>query len=244
MELLLETFQWLTDAARWQLELRDAIPRRTAEHLWVSSVAMGIAALVTLPTASLLAHFRKAEAAASSVVNIGRAIPSFGLIVMFWLFASRAGISTQFWPLVLALVALAMPPMFTNTYAAIRSVDTEVVEAAQGMGMTAAQVIRSVEIPLAASVIAVGVRIAFVQVIATTAIGAIVTDGGGLGRYIVGGFAQGRAGWPMVLGGALVLAVMTLVVDRILHSVEYRLTVQSGALHPSPITEAVTGAAG
>lgn len=244
MELLVETAQWFSDAARWQLEHRDAIPRRTGEHLGVSSLAMAIAAVLTLPSAVVLAHLRKAEGVASSIVNIGRAIPSFGLIVMFWLLATRSGLSTQLWPLVLALVALAMPPMFTNTYAAIRAVDADIVEAGRGMGMTPGRVMRTIEIPLAAPVIAVGIRIAFVQVIATTAIGAIVTDGGGLGRYIVGGFAQGRAGWPMVLGGALVLAALTLVVDRVGHHLEGRLTAATGIQPPAAITEAASGAAG
>lgn len=224
VELLVDTAQWLSDPVRWQFDHRDAIPVRLGQHLTVSFVAMLIATTITLPLAVVLAHLRRAEALGSSLVNIGRAIPSFGLIVMFWLWATRVGVSTQFWPLVLALVALAMPPMFTNTYAAIRGVDQDVVEAARGVGMRPSMVIRKVELPLGSPVIAVGVRIAVVQVVATTAIGAIVTDGGGLGRYIVGGFAQGRSGWPMVLGGALLLAGLTLIVDRALYVAERRLT--------------------
>jgi osmoprotectant transport system permease protein len=164
------------------------IPFRTLQHLWVSLVATGLAIAIAVPPALYLSHHRRAEAAASAVVNIGRAIPSFGLIVLFWLLATRTGwVGTQFWPLVLALTALAMPPVFTNTYTAVRGVDAATVEAARGMGYTEGQVLRQIELPLASPVMLAGVRIAFLQVIATTAIGAIVTNGGGLGRFILSG---------------------------------------------------------
>ncbi|MEX2561846.1 MAG: ABC transporter permease [Nitriliruptoraceae bacterium] len=244
MELLVDTWQWLAEPARWQPTVRNGIPYRIGEHLWVSTVAMLIAAMASIPAAVMLAHYRRAEAWSSSVVNLGRAIPSFGLIVMFWLLASRSEISTQFWPLVAALIALAMPPMFTNSYTAIRSVDPEVLDAARGMGMTDAGIVRHIELPLAAPIIAVGIRLAYVQVIATTAIGAIVTDGGGLGRFIVGGFAQGRGGWPMVVAGAILLALVTLLVDRTLHFLEGRLVSAAGVGNTLAATEVATGAAG
>jgi hypothetical protein len=72
-------------------------------------------------------------------------------------------------------------------------------------------------------VILAGVRLAFVQVIATTAIGAIVTNGGGLGRFIVDGFATGRAGWPAVVAGALLLGALTLLAEGAMHLVQRRL---------------------
>ena len=162
------------------------------------------------------------------MVNLGRAIPSFGLIVLFWLLATRTGwVGTQFWPLVLALTALAMPPVFTNTYTAVREVDPATVEAARGMGYTESQVLRQVELPLASPVMMAGIRIAFLQVVATTAIGAIVTNGGGLGRYVVDGFARGVPGRPTVLAGALLLAGLTLICDAAFGGLE-RLVIPSG----------------
>ncbi|MEX2325081.1 MAG: ABC transporter permease subunit, partial [Nitriliruptoraceae bacterium] len=125
-------------------------------------------------------------------------------------------LSTQFWPLVAALVGLALPPIFTNTYTAVREVEGSVVEAARGMGYTEWAIVRRVELPLASPVIAAGIRLAYIQVVATTAIGAIVTSGGGLGRFIVDGFATGIAGRPAVVAGALLLAVVTLTVEGIL----------------------------
>ena len=205
-ELLHATGAWLADPARWNWWVESGIPFRTRQHLSVSLVATALACAVAVPVALHLAHRRRAEALASSVVNIGRAIPSFGLIVLFWLLATRTGwVGTQFWPLVLALVALAMPPIFTNTYTAVRDVDAATVEAARGMGYTESQVLRRIELPRPAPIMLAGIRIAFVQVVATTAIGAIVTNGGGLGRYVVDGFARGVPGRPTVLGGALLL---------------------------------------
>ncbi|HSK24822.1 MAG TPA: ABC transporter permease subunit [Egicoccus sp.] len=245
-ELFGDTIAWLTDPARWALTSEAGIPFRTFQHLWVSVTATLLACGVAVPLALRLAHRRRAEALASSVVNIGRAIPSFGLIVLFWLLATRTGlVGTRFWPLVLALTALALPPVFTNTYTAVREVDAATVEAARGMGYTEPQVLRSIELPLASPVILAGIRIAFVQVVATTAIGAIVTNGGGLGRYVVDGFARGVAGRPTVLAGALLLATLTLLADGAFGLLE-RLLVPDGVrddAHRADVANRV-GAAG
>jgi osmoprotectant transport system permease protein len=246
IELLADILQWFSQPDRWSVAHPRGVPYRTLEHLGVSTVATLIAITLAAPPAMWLAHRRRAEALASAVVNIGRAIPSFGLIVLFWLLATRIPwLGTQFWPLVAALVALALPPIFTNTYTSIREVDAATVEAARGMGLTEGQVLWHVEVPLASPVIAAGVRLAYVQVVATTAIGAIVTNGGGLGRYIVDGFATGRAGRPAVLAGALLLAALTLLVEAILWLVERRV-IPRGVRAPSStgLASAHTGAAG
>jgi osmoprotectant transport system permease protein len=224
MDLLVEVANWLGDAERWTPTARSGVPYRLLEHVVISVAATLVAIAVALPPALWLAHRRRFEVAASAVVNIGRAIPSFGLIVVFWLGATRvSGIATDPWPLIGALVALALPPIFTNTYTAVREVDPAVVEAARGMGLAERDVLRQVELPLASPVVLAGIRLAFVQIIATTAIGAIVTNGGGLGRFIVDGFAIGRAGWPAVIAGALLLGALTLVAEGTMHLVERRL---------------------
>jgi len=224
MDLWVELGRWLTAPDRWSWTSGGGVPFRAVQHLFVSVVATGLAIALAVPPALYLSHRRKAEALASAVVNIGRAIPSFGLIVLFWLFAVRsAWVGTQFWPLVLALVALALPPIFTNSYTAIREVDAATVESARGMGYREGEVLRQIELPLAAPVILAGIRLAFVQVIATTAIGAIVTNGGGLGRFIVDGFAGGRGARHVVLGGALLLGALTLAADGLLAFAERRL---------------------
>ena len=224
MELLTDLVAWLGEAGRWSFTDEESIPYRIVQHLWISIVATTIAVAAAVPPALLLAHRRRAEVLASTVVNLGRAIPSFGLVVLFWLVATRLPwLGTEFWPLVLALIALALPPVFTNTYTAVRDVDPATVEAARGMGYREGQLLRSIELPLASPVILTGIRLAFVQVVATTAIGAIVTNGGGLGRYIVDGFAVGRAGRADVLAGALLLGGLTLGLDGMFTLAERRL---------------------
>jgi osmoprotectant transport system permease protein len=224
MELFADVLAWFGQPDRWSFTSGRGVPFRTIQHLWVSAVATVLAIGIAVPPALYLAHRRKAEALASAVVNIGRAIPSFGLIVLFWLVATRLPwLGTGFWPLVLALVALALPPIFTNTYTAIREVDGATVEAARGMGYTEQQLLREVEVPLASPVILAGIRLATVQVLATTAIGAIVTNGGGLGRFVVDGFATGRAGRAEVLAGAILLGGLTLIVEGLMALGERRI---------------------
>lgn len=212
MELLSEVWVWLTDPAQWSG--RNGIPARTLEHLVLSLLATGIAIAVALPPALWLAHRRKGEVLANAVVNIGRAVPSFGIIVVAALLFLRWGWPVEFWAVVVALVALALPPIFTNAYTGIRSVEPSIVESGRGMGFTDSQILRGLELPIAAPIVLAGIRIAFVQVIATVALGAIVGPGGGLGRYIVDGFALGPAGHARVFAGAILVALLTILAER------------------------------
>lgn len=224
MELLLDAWQWATEPGRGSWTDGEGIPFRLLQHVWLSASAVVAAVAMALPPALVLAHRRRAEALASGIVNLGRAIPSFGLIVVFFVLASRTPLGTRHLPLLLALVALALPPIFTNAYTAIREVDPATVEAARGMGLDERAVLRQVELPLAAPVILAGIRIAVIQVIATVAIGAIVTPSGGVGYFIVRGFARGADGRAEALVGAIALGLLTLVADRLYTLTERALT--------------------
>ncbi|QFU94236.1 ABC transporter permease [Amycolatopsis sp. YIM 10] len=206
---------WLGQPDRWSFTDPSGIPYRTVEHLTFSLLSLAVAAVLTIPLALWLAHYRKAAFLASSAVNIGRAVPSFGLIILFWFLASRWEVDTTFWPLLIALVALALPPLFTNTYAGVTTLDQAPVDAARGTGYTEAQIMLRIELPLALPVVLAGARVAFLQLVATVAIGAIVNDGGGLGRYIVDGFAQGAGGYGEILGGGIAVIVLALVCEGV-----------------------------
>ncbi len=224
MEYLVETWEWFQAAGRWSLTDGDGVPFRVLQHVWLTLLSITIAIGIALPPALKLAHGRRVEALASGLVNLGRAIPSFGLIVVFFVLASRVDfLGTRHPPLVIALVALALPPIFTNAYTAIREVDPATVESSRGMGYTEAQILRQVELPLASPVILAGIRIAFLQVIATVAIGAIVTNTGGVGYFIVRGFRQGVGSRDEVLAGAILLAALTLLADWLFTRIEGRL---------------------
>lgn len=197
-----------------------SIPLRLAEHLLLSAVAVIIAAALVIPPALWAAHRRRGVVAASAVVNIGRAVPTFGIlvIVVVWL-----GLGP--WPALVALIALSGPPMFTNTVAGVMAVEPAVLESAWGMGLTGRAVLMKVELPLALPVIAEGIRIAISQVIATATLAALAA-GGGLGRFIVDGFAKRDQG--ELLMGAVLVAALAVVVEMAFTRGQQRLV--SGGL--------------
>lgn len=223
MELLGDVWAWFTSAEQWSGP--DGIPARAFQHLWLSVASTGIAAALALPPALWLAHRRKGQFLANAVVNVGRAVPSFGIIVFLAVLWITRGWDIAFWPLVLAMVLLALPPMFTNAYAGVAGVDPALVEAGRGMGYTEPQLLLHVELPAAMPVLLAGVRIAFVQVVATVALGAVITGRtGGLGVYIVSGFARLRSGGDVeVLAGAILVALLTLGAERVFSFGEQRL---------------------
>ena len=153
-----DLWRWLVDPANWQGS--DGIPTRLGEQVHVSVESVAIGAAIALPVGVVLGHYGRFGNLAINVSNVGRAVPSFGIIVIAFLaFGLGDG------PIVLALTALAIPPMVTNSYVALREVDPDIKEAARGMGYRElAQVLR-VELPLAVPLIMAGVRTAAVQVV-------------------------------------------------------------------------------
>ncbi len=195
---------------------------RMFEHIWVSLAATAIAIILIFPLALWLGHIRKGSQAASAVVNIGRALPSFGILAIAVLAFVEVGINILSpWPILVALIALAAPPVFTNTIVGIQSVRPSTIEAALGMGLTEREVLREIELPLAMPLIMEGVRIAFVQVVATATLGAIVAWGG-LGRYIIDGFAQRDTG--QIIFGALAVGLLAIGAELAFSRIEKAVT--------------------
>jgi osmoprotectant transport system permease protein len=221
MELLLELVAWFTDAANWTG--RDAIPYRLLEHASISAAAVLIGLLIALPIGLYIGHTGRAGFIAISLANIGRAVPSYAvLVILFGIFAQATRDLGTFinGPTLLAMVALAIPPIVTNTYIALRDVDRDLVEAARGMGMRGSQVLLRVELPLAVPVMLAGIRTATVQVVATAALGAVI-GGGGLGRYIIQGIF--RFDNARLLAGALMVALLAVGADALLGWLQRRL---------------------
>lgn len=206
MNLLQATFQWLTDPVHWQGN--DGIPTRLGEHVHLSIESIAIGALIALPVGILLGHYGRFGNLAINISNVGRAVPSFGILVIaFEVF----GLGDA--PIILALTALAVPPMVTNSYVAMREVDPDIKDAARGMGYRELPQLLRVELPLAVPLIMAGVRTSAVQVVATATLAALVA-GGGLGRYIVDGLA--RSDDARTLAGALLVAALALATELIL----------------------------
>lgn len=203
MEFLSDAFAFFTTVAHWWGG--DGILHRTQEHVVMSGLSLLTAMALALPVGLVLGHTGRGGSLAINLSNLGRAVPSFAIIVLT---ASIVGIGAK--PAFIALVALAVPPMVTNTYTAIRTVDDEVREAAVGMGLTGAQVLRRVEVPMGLPLIMAGIRTSGVQVVATATLAALV-GWGGLGRYIIDGLAT--RDFVEVFAGAVLVAVLSLLVE-------------------------------
>ncbi|HEY7332069.1 MAG TPA: ABC transporter permease [Candidatus Limnocylindria bacterium] len=207
MDFLGEVMAWYTDPANWSG--RDAIGLRIGEHVWLSATSLAAGLLLALPAGLYIGHTNRGARAVVAISNIGRAVPSLGWLGIVYpittLLFARAGIG--FLPAFAALVALAIPPIVTNTYAGLREVDDDLREAGRGMGMTELQLLRRVEVPVALPVILAGVRSSAVTVVATATLAALV-GGGTLGHFIVQGlFLNDQV---RVFGAAVLVALLAL----------------------------------
>ncbi|MEU4142436.1 ABC transporter permease [Streptomyces parvulus] len=212
MTTLTAAWDWLTDPAHWPGE--NGITHRLVQHLVLTAVCLVVSCLIALPVALVLGHLGRGGALAVNISNIGRAVPTFAVLVLLLLTpVGRWGEG----PTVVALVLFAVPPLLTNAYVGMREVDRGVVQAARGMGMTGRQMLFRVELPLALPMVMNGVRIAAVQLVATATIAALA-GGGGLGRIITAGF--NLASTPQVVAGAVLVAALALVVEGLFELAE------------------------
>ncbi len=225
-------WRWFSDPAHWRGS--DGIPTRLAEHLQLSFESVLIGAAIALPIGVALGHYGRFGNLAINLSNVGRAVPSFAVLVIAFQVFGLGDV-----PIVLALTALAIPPMVTNTYVAMREVDADVREAARAMGYRElAQVVR-VELPLAVPLIMAGVRTSAVQVVATATLAAIIA-GGGFGRYIIDGLAQ--QDYTKLFAGALLVAALALATELSLSAVERLLSPRGLRLQRAPAYPAFKGA--
>ncbi len=219
MGALGEFWGFVTTADNWWGNRGIAL--RTWDHLRLSGFSLLVAAAIALPPAVILGHVKRGGVAAVWLVNIGRAVPSFALIVLIFPFSLRYGFGLGFWPTAFALILLAIPPIFTNAFTGVRDVDAGTVEAARGMGMQGREVVLGVEIPAALPLIVTGLRVSAVQVVATATLGAYVGFGG-LGAFIVEGFATRDDG--KILTGAILVAALSLMVELMFGAGQKALT--------------------
>lgn len=214
MTFLGDVVRWFLNPAHWHGDF--GIPHRLEEHVLMSLVATGAAALVALPVGLALGHFGRGGALAINISNVGRALPSFAILVLA---VQLVGIGAT--PAFLALVALAIPPMVTNSFVGMRDVSAELRDAARGLGMSDLRVLLRVELPNALPVVMAGVRTAGVQVVATATLAALV-GWGGLGRFIIDGFSQ--LDYVQVFAGALLVVVLSAAAEVVLALLQRALT--------------------
>ena len=222
MDLIVSAIGWLLDGSNWTGT--GGLTQQLLEQVLLTLSSLVAAALIGLPVALWLGHVGKGGALAVNVSNIGRAVPTFAVLVLLSVGAlgtarlgpyGRAGLAT-----LVSLLLFALPPIITNAYVGMREVDREVVEAARGMGMSGWGVFTGVELPLALPLVLTGLRLALVQVWATATIAALVA-GPGLGNTITLGFKNDDS--DLVVGGAILVALIALVLEGALALVERTL---------------------
>ena len=208
MELVGSVLSWFSASAQWSGP--DSIPVQLAGHLALAGSALAVGGLIALPIGLAIGHSGRGALAVVVLANIGRAVPSIAILGIAFPLTLELGLGFGFAPTVIALTALAVPPIVTNTYAALQGVDRDLLEAGRAMGMREGQLLARVELPIALPLIIAGVRTSAVQVVATATLGAIVSADC-LGFFILKGIAV--RDMAEVVAGALMVATLALATE-------------------------------
>jgi len=187
----------------------------TLTQLELTVLALALSLIVALPIGLYLGHRGSGEPFAIVIGNLGRAIPELALIAFM---AALIGVGVL--NLTIALAVLGVPPILANTFVGIHQVDRSTVEAARGIGMIEFEILRKVEIPLAIPTIFAGIRGATIAIVATATI-APIAGVLTLGDFIINQNVYGNNG---VLAGAIVVALLALVLEFALAGIQRRLT--------------------
>jgi osmoprotectant transport system permease protein len=203
-----EVGAWLVNPVTWSGS--NGLLVRLWEHLWISGVSLAAAVAIGLPIGLAIGHTGKGAGAVVAVANIGRAVPSLGLLGLAFLLLLPLGLGVGPLPGIVALTALGIPPIVVNTFVGLREVDPDLVEASRGMGMREREVLTRVEVPIATPVILAGLRTSAVQIVATATLVAVV-GGGTLGQVILAGFNTGDE--VRIFGSATVVALLAILTE-------------------------------
>jgi osmoprotectant transport system permease protein len=195
----------------------------TLEHINLVLVSTGLAIAVAVPAGILITRqgFRDFSGLILGVANVGQSVPSIAILALFM---GVLGLGAR--TAIFALWLYALLPIVRNTATGIEEVDPSIIEAARGMGMTNRQILLQIELPLAFPVMFAGVRTAAVINVGTAALGAFI-GAGGLGTFIITGIPLMRD--RMILVGAILTAVMAVLLDWILSRIEDRLVAPTAA---------------
>ena len=217
MNLLLEAAEWLKDGQNWLGP--SGILVRTGQHVLFVAAVVLISSLIALPIGLYIGHTGRWKNLVLSATGAARAVPTLGLLTLIGLWL---GIGWQA-PLI-ALVALAMPPILAGAYSGVISAQGS-SDAARAIGLTERQILTQLEIPAGAPLIITGLRSAVLQVIATATLAAY-TANLGLGRFLYVGLKTRDYG--QMIGGALVVVVIALIVDLLFGRLQARVSRRLG----------------
>jgi osmoprotectant transport system permease protein len=205
---LADLWIWLTDPENWLG--RYGLVNLLGEHLVISLSSILLASLLALPLGILIGHLGKGEALVVGLSSISRAIPTMGLLFAL---VMLLGLVNRDLAVTLALAAIAVPPILAGAYSGISTIERSTKVAAIAQGMRPIQLIWHVELPLAASSIIGGLRIAFIQVVSTVVLAPLVGLGG-LGFAIIQGLAL--RDFAQVTAGAIAIVLLTLFGNLVL----------------------------
>lgn len=214
MNLFVDAIAWLLDPASWTGA--GDLGQRILEHLAFSGAVVLAAAAIGIPAGVWIGHSGRGRGLVIGLSSGARALPTLGLLTILGL-TLGIGLEAPF----LALLVLALPPVLAGAYAGVESVDRQTTGAARAIGMTEWQIVRGVELPLAAPVLIGGLRSAALQVISTATLAAYVSDTG-LGRPLFQGLKTQQ--YDMMLGASLLVGLLALVVELCFQSVQSAAT--------------------
>lgn len=208
-------WEWLSDPQTWSGP--DGIWASLQETLVLCVIVVAVATVVAVPLAAWLAHNRRGEIGVTWMVTLSRAVPTFAIAGLLVPVALVNGWGFEPWPIFISLLLLALPPIYLNTYTAVRDVNPGAVDAARAMGFTERRILLEVEMALATTLVFAGIRVSAVQVVATEPIRAFL-GGDGMGRYVRDGLGQNND--TLVIGGAILIATLAAVTGLALGLVE------------------------
>jgi osmoprotectant transport system permease protein len=201
---------------RYMWSQRADLARQTLRHLELAALALGLGILIAVPLGMMLERARGIAEPVIRVVGITQTVPSIAILAFM---IPLLGVG--FRPALVALWIYSLFPILRNTFTGLREASPEAVAAARALGMTDAQILRSVRLPLAVPVVLAGVRTAAVLIVGTATLAAFI-GAGGLGEPIVAGLQL--ADTTMILSGAIPAAVLAVLVDTALGLAERGLT--------------------
>jgi len=221
MEFLLSALAWIASPDQWDPNGLYPIPVRLVQHLQISAICVAVASVIALPLGFWIGHTGRGRQTVVGITSAARAAPALGLLILFVMLLTDP-LGTRPAQLIgcgVALTVLAIPSLLAGAYSGIEGVDRVTIDAARASGMTEWQILRKVELPLAAPVILGGFRAAVLMVIATATI-ASFAGFGGLGAIIAAGI--GLNDYDLMLGASILVVMLALIADAVLALLQRR----------------------
>lgn len=194
----------------------DVVLDRLGEHLYLTAVSTVLVMVIAVPLGIVLSRraLRRVQPGVLAFTGFMQALPPFGVIILLAFSPLGFGANTA----IVALVAASLLPVLTNTVVGLNQVDTALVEAARGVGMSARQTLWRIELPLAVPVMVAGVRVALVLNVGTATLATFI-GAGGLGDIIDGMLKLGRPNGTLL--AASLVAALALLIDWLAGLAEY-----------------------